>query len=164
MNLRIFPRLALGMSLILMLVACESTPRDGSTNPPKSELQFVDLQGFDRDLSASLSAPLPNVDVAFYDRVAPSALPERLQHWMAAVEAGGGNITVVPPKSTVTAKNPLLLLSTITSLWNASKMAREASTRAQFQSAQAYDAQILLKQDDRDDSVVDRVVFIQRKK
>ena len=67
------------------LVACTSEPvaHIGSTLP-KAEIQFVDLQGFDRDLGNSLSNALPKVEVAFYDRIAPSALPERLQHWMAA--------------------------------------------------------------------------------
>lgn len=147
----------------MALVACESNPSIvQSSAPPKAELQFVDLQNFDHALAGSLSAALPKVDVAFYDRVTPSALPERLQHWMASVEAGGGTVKVVPPKSSVTAKNPFLLISAISALWSASKMAKEMSTNAQFKAARSYDAQIILKADERGDSVVDRVVFIQR--
>ena len=147
----------------MALVACESNPSIvQSSAPPKAELQFVDLQNFDHALAGSLSAALPKVDVAFYDRVTPSALPERLQHWMASVEAGGGTVKVVPPKSSVTAKNPFLLISAISALWSASKMAKEMSTNAQFRAARSYDAQIILKADERGDSVVDRVVFIQR--
>ncbi len=81
------------MAIILVLVAsvgCSSTPLAAqSANPPKADMQFVDLQGFDRELGSALSAPLPRVDVAFYDRVSPNALPERLQRWMASVENGG---------------------------------------------------------------------------
>jgi hypothetical protein len=147
----------------MALVACESNPSIvQSSAPPKAELQFVDLQNFDHALAGSLSAALPKVDVAFYDRVTPSALPERLQHWMASVEAGGGTVKVVPPKSSVTAKNPFLLISAISALWSASKMAKEMSANAQFKAARSYDAQIILKADERGDSVVDRVVFIQR--
>lgn len=152
-------------ALALTLVACESNPGQAqSAAPPKAEIAFVDLQGFDRDLSGSLGAPLPKVDVAFYDRIVPSALPERLQHWMASVESGGGTVKVVPPKSSVTAKSPFLLLSAISSLWSASKMAKEVSAKAQFKAAQAYDAEIILKQDEKGESVVDKVVFTQRKK
>jgi hypothetical protein len=159
------PRLVLAVLLALGVAACGSNPGQGaSSGPPKSDLQFVDLQGFDRDLYGSLSAPLPQVDVAFYDRITPSTMPDRLQTWMAAVEKGGGKVTIVPPKPTVTAKDPFLLISIVTSLWSASKMAREMSTKAQFAAAEAYDAQILLKHDDRGDSVVDKVVFVQRKK
>ncbi len=158
-------KLAFLLTLALTLVACETNPpQPVSALPAKTELQFVDFQGFDRDLTGSLSASFPKVDVAFYDNIAPSALPERLQHWMAAVESGGGTVKVVPPKSSVTAKNPFLLISAINTFWSASKMVKEISTEARFKSAQAYDAEILLKVNDKGDSLVDKVVFVQRKK
>lgn len=156
---------ALTLALAFVLTACESNPSQStSLEPPKAVLQFVDLQGFDRELSAALSAPLPKVDVSFYDRITPSALPPRLQSWMASVEAGGGNVTVVPPKSTVAAKNPFLLIGAITSLWTASKMAKEMSTKSQLNAAKGYNAELILKIDDKGDSVVDKVVFVQRQK
>lgn len=158
-------KLACTLTLAFALVACESNPTHPvSAAPAAAELQFVDLQGFDRDLAGSLSASLPQVNVAFYDRIAPSALPNRLQHWMASVEAGGGTVKVVPPKSSVTAKSPFLLISAISTIWSASKMVKDMSTQAQFKAAQAYDAEILLKLDDQGESLVDRVVFVQRKK
>ena len=43
-------------------------------------------------------------------------------------------------------------------------MAKEMAARAQYKSAGAYDAQIILKTDDKGDSVVEKVVFLQRKK
>lgn len=149
--------------LAITLAACDSNPiQPAAATPPKPELQFVDLQGFDKDLAGSLAAPLPKVDVAFVDRIVPSAMPDRLQQWMASVEAGGGKVKLVPPKSTVTAKNPLMLLSAASTLWSASKMAREMAVKAQFSAARAYDAEIQLKTDERGDTVVDRVVFIKR--
>ena len=153
------------MLLIASLTACESNPAQ-TTRPTaaKAEHQFIDLAGFDRDLSASLSAPLPRVEVAFYDRITPSAVPERLQHWMAAVELGGGSVEVVPPKSSVTAKSPFLIVSLMSSLWSASKVVKDLSMKAQFKSAQAFNAQIILKADDKGELVVDKVVFLQRKK
>jgi hypothetical protein len=104
---------ACALSTALLLAACETTlGPSASAVPPKAELQFTDLGGFDRELAGSLSS-LPKVDVAFYDRIVPSALPTRLQHWMASVESGGGTVTVVPPKPTVTPKNPMLLISAV---------------------------------------------------
>ena len=148
-----------------LLAACESNPpQSAAISPPKSEMQFVDLQGFDKDLASALAAPLPRVDVAFYDRIAPSALPDRLQQWMASVQAGGGEVKVTPPKSSLTSKSPLLLISAVTTLWSASKMAKELAAKAQFKSAQAYDAEIILKLDDKGDTLVEKVVFSQRKK
>ena len=148
----------------LLLTGCQSNPnQNSSAAPAKAELQFADLSGFDRDLAESLSS-LPRVDVAFYDRIAPSALPTRLQTWMASVDAGGGKVTVVPPKSTVAAKSPLMLLSAVSALWSASKVAKEYAAKALFDPAQAYDAQIILKQDEKGDSIVDKVVFLKRQK
>lgn len=158
-------RQALALFLVFGLLACESNPpQTESVATGKAELQFTDLQGFDRDLAGSLSSPLPKVDVAFYDRIVPSALPERLQHWMASVEAGGGTVTVVPPPSSVTPKSPMLLISAVSTLWSATKMAKEYAAKALFTPAHAYDAQIILKQDAKGDSLVDRVVFVKRKK
>lgn len=144
---------------------CDTQPtRAESAIQPKAELRFIDLPDFDRTLTDSLRAPLPRVDVAFYDRVSPSAVPERLQAWLAAVEAGGGRVSVTPPASVVTALNPLLLVKAISTLWSASKMAREMSVQQQFQAAHAYDAKILLRYDYQGDAVVDKVVFVQRAK
>ena len=157
--------LSVTLALALLLLACESSPTQlVSAGPPKAELQFVDLQGFDRDLTTSLSTPLPRVNVAFYDRVVPSALPERLQHWMKAVEAGGGSVKVVPPKSDVTAKSPFLLISAISSIWSASKLFKDMSTQAQFKAASAFNAEIILKRDESGEAVIDTVVFLQKPK
>ena len=145
----------------MSMLAC-ATGDPVATAPPQAQLQFVDIQGFDRDLARSLSTPLPRVDVAFYDRIVPSALPQRLQPWMAAVEAGGGVVRVVPPKSSITSKSPFLLISVISAAWTASKMGREMSAQAQFRSAHAFDAEIQLRTDDKGDLVVDKVVFLQR--
>ena len=160
---KLFPGLAL--ALTLTLVGCGTDPAQPvSSGPPKADLQFVDLQGFDRDLARSLQAPLPKVEVAFYDRVTPSAMPERLQPWMAAVEAGGGSVKVVPPKPALTSRSPFLLISAISSIWSASKMAKEMALKAQYKTAQVFDAEIQLKLDEKGESVVDKVVFVLRKK
>lgn len=157
----------LGIAFLLgtLLSACQSTGDAAvAAGPPKPEIPFIDLQGFDRELSVALADPLPKVDVPFYDRIVPSALPERLQNWMAAVEAGGGTVKVIPPKSSVTPKDPMLLFSIASAIWKATGFAQEMSTKAQFRAAQAFDAEMILKQDDKGDTVVDRVVFTQRKK
>lgn len=130
----------------------------------KTRVQFTDLPIFDRELSTMLGTPAPTVNVAFYDRVKPSDLPDRLQRWMAAVESGGGKVKVTPPPSTVTAKNPFLLLSAVNAIFNISKASKAAAVAALYKSAETYDADIQLKVDDKGDTVVDRVVFSQRAK
>jgi hypothetical protein len=170
MNLNRTSALTAAGILALAVMGCGSVPLDNpKTEGPKPELQFVDLQGFDRDLGASLSAPLPSVNIAFLDRVTPTAIPPRLQTWMAAVEGGGGKVSVVPPGASsppgsgVTPKSPLLLIGAITSLWSASKMANELSGKQNFSSAKAYDANIILKHDEKGEAVVEKIVFLQKK-
>lgn len=168
MNTRPFhpsPVWALLVAFAMFSAGCANSPLSKETPViAKPQLQFIDLQGFDRDLAGSLGTSLPKVEITFYDRITPSALPERLQKWMASVESGGGTVKITPPPSTVTAKNPFLLISAASTLWSANKMAKEASTNAQFRVAQGYDADVLLKVDDSGNTVVDKLIFSQRKK
>lgn len=153
----------LTLTLATALSACATDSAKGTeSQAPRSTLEFVDYQGFDSELAKSLGAPLPQVDVAFYDRITPSALPPRLQQWMAAVEAGGGTVKVVPPANGFSAKGPLMLLGAVSSLWSVSKTVEEVATRAQFRAARAYNAEILLKADGQGGLIVDKVVFRQR--
>jgi hypothetical protein len=155
--------LSLSISMSMLLTACETNPaqqpRTQAPLPPKTEMSFADLAGFDRDLGNSLAAPLPTVQIAFYDRLTPSAIPERLQRWMAAVEAGGGKVTIKPPPSTVSAKSPFALLSAASSIYSASKMIKDTNEKAKYKAAEAYNAEIQLKTDDKGDSIIDKVVF-----
>jgi hypothetical protein len=132
-------------ALFLLLSACaaNSPPTPGKALA-KSELTFVDLQ--------------------IFDRITPSALPDRLQHWMVSVEAAGGSVKVLPPKPSFTPRDPSLIISLLTSLWSASDLFKSLSNQAQYKSARGFDAEIVLKMDDRGDAVVDRVVFLKKPK
>jgi hypothetical protein len=154
--------IAIGLVLAL-LGGCETNPiQQADAEPLKTDLQFVDLPGFDRALTGSLSAELPQVNVSFYDRISPSALPIRVQGWLSAVEDGGGKLKITPPKQVATRRSPLLLISALTSLWTASKVVREIALQQQFKAAQTYDAEIQLKFDDNGQTVMDKIVFSQR--
>lgn len=157
---------SLALALAMALPGCASTPagKDAALPQAAPALQFLDGGSFDRSLSSSLGAALPRVEVSFYDRITPSALPERIQKWMAAVQSQGGEVKVTPPPSTVAAKNPLLLISAVSTLWSASTMARDAAAEARFAPAHKYNAEVMLKVDERGDTVVDKLVFSQRGK
>jgi len=45
----------------------------------KPKMEFIDISKFDRDLSTSLSDKHDSVEVAFYDKVSPNNVPDRLQ-------------------------------------------------------------------------------------
>ena len=154
---------ALILLLAFALASCESIPIDPLVSGgPNAALRFIDWSSFDQELSNSLSAPLPQVEVAFYDRVSPSAMPDRLQKWLMSVQTGGGSVKVVQPSPTVSVKNPLLLVSAIQSLWSATKMVKGVFAQSQFKSAQHFNAEIILKPDDKGESVIDKVVFVRK--
>jgi hypothetical protein len=141
------------------LAGCAQSPAAPEAKP---QIEFVDLTSFDSQLAASLDRPLQRVEVQFYDRITPSQLPPRLQRWLAAVESGGGKISVNAPQSTVASKSPFLIISAITSLWSAQKFAKEASHEAALRAASRYDVELQLKEDEHGVAVT-RVVFTQRR-
>jgi hypothetical protein len=168
MNSKLWSRSNALSSLVFVvalgLVGCAHPIHTSSAPAPvQAELRFVDVQKFDKELRASLSQPLPEVEVSLFNAVTPNQIPERLQNWLAAVEDGGGVVQVIPPPTDLKPKDPLLKLSLVNTLWSDSKTAKEVASGLLFKSAQQYNAQILLKTDGQGVSVVDRIIFVQRK-
>ena len=144
--------------LAVLLAGCAAPASKVEARP---QLQYLDLPSFDEQISASLRS-LPRVEVTFHDKVSPSKLPERLQRWLSAVETNGGKVAVIPPPTTVAAKNPLMLVSAVSTLWSAHKMAKEAMEAEALRAAGKYDAELQLGAEGGE-LVVSRVVFTQRK-
>lgn len=148
-----------GLSLSMLLAACTNL----NPLPAKPLLEFVDLSSFDRELNSALTAKLNNVNVTVVNNVNATQIPERMQAWLHAVEAGGGTVTVSPPKSTVVAKNPLLLLTIVSGVWNGIKAAQALKNYEAHKSARVYDAEIVLKISEKGDRLIDKVIFTERK-
>ncbi len=146
-----------------LLSACASAPDPTSTASAKPQIEFVDLSGFDRQLSSSLAAKLPSVNVAVAGSTPATDIPERMQAWLHAVEAGGGTVTVSPPQSTVVAKNPLILISIVSGIWNNIKAAKAVQTYELHKPAQTYNAEIVLKISEQGDRLIDKIIFTERK-
>ncbi len=155
--------LFLAALMAAILTACASAP-PAAIVAAKPSLEFIDLASFDQSLNASLGATLPVVDVAVLNAVTATSIPPRIQTWLEAVESGGGTVTVTPPKSTVSAKNPLLLLSLISGIWNTTRAAKAISSHDLHKSANKYNAEILLKIDDKGERLIDKIIFTERKK
>lgn len=75
----------------LTLGGCAS---DAPKGPPREQIAYLDTGGFDRSLSNSLGADLPEVVIPVQDRMTPVAIPERLNKWLSAIDANGGEIQV----------------------------------------------------------------------
>ena len=77
--------------LVFMLGGCAS---DAPKGPPREQISYLDTSAFDRNLSNSLGADLPEVVIPVQDKMTPVAIPERLNKWLSAVDANGGQIQV----------------------------------------------------------------------
>jgi hypothetical protein len=152
----------------LLLAACANQQpatalSSSASAPAKPALEFIDVASFDRELGNSLAAKLPSVNVAVVSSTSATAMPERLQTWLHAVEASGGTVTVSPPKSTVAAKNPLLLFSLVSGVWNSIKVSKAIQTYETHKPARTYDAEIVLKISEQGDRLIDKIIFTERK-
>ena len=150
----------------LGVTACSTSPLQSQDEPAdapaQTQLQFVDLQQFDKDLSHSLSKAVPTVEIDFYGKVSPNSLPERLQPWMAAVEANGGRVKLASAESTVTTRSPLLLIGALTSLWSAAKIGAEINGKQDYKKAKGYNATIYIKTAPDGEAVVEKVMLTQQ--
>lgn len=150
--------------LPLVLAACATSPVESSgVMTPNSNLQFVDISKFDHELSASLGArDIDKVEVAFYEKVSPNAIPERLQKWITTVDGSGGRVRVEPPAGELVARNPLALLSLFGTLFNGAKTIAKLQQDRMLESAKERDAVISLERNAKGEMVVGKVVFIKR--
>lgn len=148
--------------LSALLGACASAPTPAPATA-SHQIEFIDLEGFDRHLNTSLAAKLAKIDVAIVNSTTATSIPPRLQAWLEAVESGGGTVKVSLPPSTVTAKNPLLLLSLISGIWNTTRATKAINTHEFHKPAQTYDAEITLKIDDKGERLIDKITFSERK-
>jgi hypothetical protein len=87
---------------------------ESTTNGAK--LSFLDISKFDRDLSGSLQDKNKTVEIAFYEKVSPNNVPDRLQKWISVVEADGGKVLVEPPPNELVSRNPLAAMNLVGTL------------------------------------------------
>ena len=154
-------------SLLLILSGCATAPNAPSAEVTSPVVAFIDLDKFDRQLSSSLSAQLPEVEVPFLERVSPNKIPERMKVWLNHIENNGGRIQVQEPPSSsgVTAKNPFLIFSIINALKTLSDLsAKDAQEKNFFQHIKGHDAKVILSHNADNEVVVDRIIFVKSSK
>lgn len=146
----------------LALMGCAQVPAAPKVDA-QPKLQFLDVERFDSEVASAMAAPLPSIEVAFYARVSPNQMPERLQKWMAAVESRGGKVAVTePPVSGLQPRSLMLVASAISSLWTANRALQQAVAEARFRAAAGYDAEIKLRDDGAGGRVIEKIVFTRR--
>lgn len=155
-------RILRGLSIIFwgtIILACQST----QVEQPKDSLTFIDTQKFDSELANSLTNNKNPIDVEFYTPVTPNDIPPRLEKWIAIAESSGGKITVTQPANELAPKDPLLLLSLFTGLWEAAKIVREQySSYSAEDSVKNRNVNIQLARNSQGALYVQKIIFTPR--
>jgi hypothetical protein len=128
-----------------------------------AKLNFLDISKFDRDLSGSLQDKNASVEVAFYDKVSPNNVPDRLQKWISVVEVGGGKVLVEPPPNELISRSPYAALSLIGTLITSIKGFAQFNSEKIYESAKGRDAVITLERGSNGDVTVKAIKFVMRK-
>lgn len=154
-----------GVVFSLALAACASNVSLSSaveTTSTGAKLSFIDISKFDRDLSGSLQDKTASVEVAFYDKVSPNNVPDRLQKWISVVEADGGKVLVEPPQNELVARNPLAAISLVGTLFSSIKGFAKFNSERTYESAKGRDAVISLERNSKGEVVITAIKFVKR--
>ena len=147
------------------LVSCASnvpltTPVDTQTLSGK--LNFIDVAKFDRDLASAMAQKNDVTEVSFYEKVSPNSVPERLQKWLAVVEAKGGKVLIEPPPNEFVSRSPFAALSLVGSLITTIKGLAHFNTEKIYDAANGRDAVISLQRNNKGEVVVNTIKFVKR--
>ena len=153
------------MVFSLALAACASNVPLSSaveSTATGAKLSFLDISKFDRDLSGSLQDKNASVEVAFYDKVSPNNVPDRLQKWISVVEANGGKVLVEPPPNELVARSPLAALSLIGTLVTSIKGFAKFNSERIYEAAKGRDAVISLERNSKGEVLITTIKFVKR--
>ena len=129
-------------------------------NPTSQKINFVDISKFDRDLSVSLQSRSSSVEVAFYDKVSPNNVPERLQKWISVVEGNGGKVLIEPPQNEAATRSPFAAVSLIGTLISSIKRLAEFNAEKIYESAKGRNAVISLERNTDGQVFVTSIKFV----
>ena len=155
----------LGLVFSLVLAACASNVPLSSaveTTPTGAKLSFLDISKFDRDLSGSLQDKNASVEVAFYDKVSPNNVPDRLQKWISVVEADGGKVLVEPPPNELVSRSPMAAISLVGTLISSIKGFSKFNSDRVYEAAKGRDTVISLERNTKGEVVIHSIKFVRR--
>jgi hypothetical protein len=76
----------------------DNTPKIPAA-PPRASLDYIETQGFDKNLAAALASDLPSVQVRFVYEVKASDLPEKLEFILSSIKRTGGRVDMEVPNA-----------------------------------------------------------------
>jgi hypothetical protein len=149
----------------LVLASCAATVPISSAveaTPTGAKISFLDISKFDRDLSVSLNEKNKTVEVAFYDKVSPNNVPDRLQKWISVAEAVGGKVLVEPPPNELISRSPMAAISLLGTLITSIKGFSKFNSDRVYEAAKGRDTVISLERNNKGEVVINSIKFIRR--
>lgn len=140
----------------LVLSGCASDPK---LPPPKEKISYVDTNAFDRSLTSSLSANLDRVEIPIDDKISPIAIPERLNKWLAAVDANGGSVQVKQVEADSGGKTRRFPIALLGLAIEVVRLLRADPQETRYQPAANYDAELLVRQGPGGERIIERVIL-----
>ena len=155
----------LGVLFSLVLASCAATVPISSAvenTPTGAKISFLDIPKFDRDLSVSLQEKNKTVEVAFYDKVSPNNVPDRLQKWISVVEADGGKVLVEPPPNELVSRSPMAAISLVGTLISSIKGFSKFNSDRVYEAVKGRDTVISLERSNKGEVVIHSIKFVRR--
>ena len=145
-----------GIVFAIFLAGCQSMPAE----PPKQNITFIDTSKFDQEMSNSLSSDEKDISVNFYNVVTPNQIPPRMEKWLSEVDSTGGKVTIAQPSGELAPKDPFILFSLFSSLWNYFKTASGVSEMVNLKnSAKNRNAVIQLARNQQGEIYIEKIYF-----
>ena len=154
-------------SICIVLASCAAdVPLTSSveTTATGARLSYLDIAKFDRDLSGALQDKNASVEVAFYDKVSPNNVPDRLQKWVSVIDSSGGKVLVEPPPNEFVSRSPMAALSLVGTLISTVKTFAKFNSERIYETAKSRDAVISLERDSTGQVVIKTIKFVNRSK
>jgi hypothetical protein len=130
-----------------------------STGAIETNVNFVDIAKFDKDLASSLSSDLSEVNVLFYTKVSPNKLPDRIQQWISAAESAGGKVRVQHPSNEPAPRAILPLLSLLGTAYSAYKDHLAHQHEMYLNAAKGRNVVIALERAPSGDLLIEKIQF-----
>lgn len=145
-------------ALVGQMVLAGCATESAKLPPPRERVAYLDTNAFDRSLTSSLSANLDTVEIPVNDKISPIAIPDRLNKWLAAVDANGGAVEVkqVDNSQGKTRSFPIILIGLAIEVV---RLLRGDPQEKVYQPAAGYDADIFVRQEPGGERIIERVVL-----
>lgn len=134
------------------------------TTATGARLSYLDIAKFDRDLSIALKDKNNSVEVAFFDKVSPNNVPDRLQKWISVIDSSGGKVLVEPPPNEFVSRSPMAALSLIGTLISTVKTFAKFNSERIYETAKGRDAVISLERNNTGQVVIKTIKFVNQPK